>query len=453
MHRSSLSRPPRVHPSQPGRLELRGRLVHDDDDATPLHGARVEVFFAHGSREDLLARCVSDANGRFALQLQLPPRFSGGSARVRVLELRAPLEVREALQSRWRVAARASSAPLFSAEPVDLGTIRVRWWEWRASPPPRLAPDPVELAEGRGPPLADRPVPPLWDRRVARLAAPPDVDGPTLPIGALLSAVWTGPAGADGSCQLADPLGEEADPGVVLRRCALVRWLAAGLRLEQAAVAAHRHLRGPSAPWLLPLLRGAAWTNAVAEHHLLAGALDEVLGVPAARLLPVVARASAQLTPGQAGDRPAGWAWRRVWESLTPALAQEVDRWLATAEGVAEDPGWRRFVAELRPRGRALPSGDPLAPVRAAMAEVLELAVIDTAWWRAWLLHDAARPGGALRSNEPPHVAQARRRLASGLMLSGDLDPFGELDGLPARIAAAAPAMPVEIAWPCRAAL
>lgn len=139
VNRLSSGRVQGIRRSQPASTVVRGRLVHDDVERTPLHQLRVEVFFHDGRRESFLARGITGANGRFGIHVALPARWEGKRLQLRVIELRPPQKKDEPLQRRWRVIARLETEPMENPDRTDVGQVAVPHWEYRAGPLPRLA--------------------------------------------------------------------------------------------------------------------------------------------------------------------------------------------------------------------------------------------------------------------------------------------------------------------------
>jgi hypothetical protein len=182
-----LARPPRTPVPGPASVQATGRCVHADDEATPLHHARIELFFAWGDREAMLGRGVTDGQGRFAIPARLPAAWEGGRLALRVLQLRPPMTAQEPAERGWRVAARARSEVVDRVGEVRFGDVVVPWWERRAGPGVRLAP----LAGfGGEPEPEDLPVQSAWLSRAILLGLAPE---PPPPVGGMVRdarGVW-----------------------------------------------------------------------------------------------------------------------------------------------------------------------------------------------------------------------------------------------------------------------
>lgn len=395
--RHGLSRPGRTPPGRAAVWQAVGRLIHDDADGTPLHHARVELFLAMGEREEHVARGVADRRGRFAIPFQVPPNRRGATLRLRVLMLRPSLWAGEPQAARWRVAACAMSGPLVEPGTIEMGAVRVPWWERRAGG--RLAPLPVELVDGDGFPLVDRPpTPALTSRHPPRrpvtllelLGALPlpgwsgDLQGWTLSLRtpfrlpgepAELRVVGRG---AEVLAQSGDgaPVADGVVGAAVMRAAAAVaarRCLWFG---EQRAVGAFRALRGCGlAERLLPRLRGVAWAAARIEHGVMSG---EVGVTPSAA-------AEAMGSDAQVAVRPGG-TWQRVEAEARSAFADLAAAW--RSEGLLDDDevdGLR--AAWEAPASRRLEGGDapPRDALELAVEETLVRVLVEAAWTRAWL--------------------------------------------------------------------
>jgi hypothetical protein len=379
-----------------------GRLVHDDADATPLHHARVELFLAMGEREEHIGRGVADGRGRFALPFQVPPNRRGATLRLRVLMLRPSLWAGEPPAERWRVAARAMSTPLVEPGTVDLGAVRVPWWERRAGG--RLAPLPADLVDGDGFALIDRPPTPAL---VSGPAPRRDVSLPEL-LGALLLPGWSGDEqgwtltlrgamGLSGEPELVCVVGRGAsivaqtgdgapvDDGVVAAAALRVAAAVGARRClwfgEQRAIGAFRALRASAlAERLLPRLRGVAWAAARVEHAVWTGAAG----------LSTERAAHAMAVEGPVGGRPGG-PWPRIEGAARAAMGDLVAAW--RGEGLLDDPE----VAYLRaawgapaPNRIADPASAAIDPLDLALEETLVRLLVEAAWTRAWLASAAS---------------------------------------------------------------
>ena len=138
------------------------RQAAPDDERTPIARLRVEAFLDMGRREDHIGRATSGSDGRFSIAVDLPTAAMGHRVVVKVLERRSPVVPDEPESRRWRVVARARSAPLQAGEPVDFGRVTVAFWEYRPGPlPRRRTPDDLveEALPEHGPPSGRRHAP------------------------------------------------------------------------------------------------------------------------------------------------------------------------------------------------------------------------------------------------------------------------------------------------------
>lgn len=439
MHRPGLSRPPRQVGRPAGAVAVSGQVVHDDAARTPLHHTRVELFVAHGGREELRSRGMTDAAGRFEVRVDVPAHQTGSTLRVRVLARRPRLDGHEPLERTWIVVARAMSEPWRGDPRVDLGRIVAPWWERRPGPLPRLAAHP-EIGDETHP-VTDWPVPsdlstagrPVevpaarglesilrWADLPGAVAAPGAgwrVDVPDLvpagveprslsialdPHGAVSSIAWREDE-VTVVVRPDDPEWAEAEEvaAVLLRRAILLVGLGAnaGLWMEREALAAHRHLRAhPLATMLLPALRGAAWVTADAERHAFTTHDDAWTLWPAPRpaVLSTLARAAVA-----AGGWPQGSRWPG--HPLPPLRAAVREALMAAVTRLRQDEAnaWRAGRIELERwweereadrDGRALTGPAVAVPgvggaglddeASVAAVDVLELAAVGSAWWR-----------------------------------------------------------------------
>lgn len=368
-----------------------GRFVRDEEGAAPLAHARVELFLEDRGRERFLGRARTARDGRFHAYVDLPATAVQHHVVAKMIELRPAITPGEPIERRWRVVARARSAPLEELQVVALETTPVEHWLLRPGAATTLrqrAPSPeldevwpaeeAMAANERARRLTAALVRQPWlgadEPRLAvarALEASPDAsvslerlcaEGPRLGWSALPTGRWrwTGPAlpgwavpawvEVDGRAVRAvgwrgqgeERVSREGEAGwdeaqaVVASsmRCAwVVEWMTCHLLLEGWALAARRQLAGsPLRALLEPHLRDVCSLNRWAEERIAAPV------TPIARCLP--------------GGPPA----------LALALRHDLSR--AALLGAAGGPRW---AGELRGEVRALVS----AAVERAVARYL----------------------------------------------------------------------------------